>query len=97
MEFKHTLTATMMHIIARPRIHISLADMGYASLRSFGGVGFSLDCEPTVVEFEPYRAWSVNLVNRVNLTSSDVRLPNARGANYPQRVRSDLRGTRDVR
>jgi beta-ribofuranosylaminobenzene 5'-phosphate synthase len=55
MEFKHALTSTMIHIIARPRIHISLADMGYASLRSFGGVGFSLDCEPTVVEFEPCR------------------------------------------
>jgi beta-ribofuranosylaminobenzene 5'-phosphate synthase len=53
VELKHTVTSAMMHIIARPRIHISLADMGHASLRSFGGVGFSLDCEPTVVEFEP--------------------------------------------
>jgi beta-ribofuranosylaminobenzene 5'-phosphate synthase len=55
MEFKHALASAMMHIIARPRIHIGLADMGFASLRSFGGVGFSLDCEPTVVEFEPSR------------------------------------------
>ncbi len=60
MEFKHALTSTMMHIIARPRIHISLADMGYASLRSFGGVGFSLDCEPTVVEFEPCRTVEID-------------------------------------
>jgi hypothetical protein len=55
VELKHALTSAMMHIIARPRVHISLADMGFASLRSFGGVGFSLDCEPTVVEFEPWR------------------------------------------
>ena len=60
MEFKHALTSTMMHIIARPRIHISLADMGYASLRSFGGVGFSLDCEPTVIEFEPCRTVEID-------------------------------------
>ena len=53
MEYKQAITSKMMHIIARPRIHIGLADMGHASLRSFGGVGFSLDCEPTIVEFEP--------------------------------------------
>lgn len=52
MEFKHALTSAMRHVIARPRVHIGLADMGHASLRSFGGVGFSLDCEPTIVEFE---------------------------------------------
>ncbi|WP_271594035.1 beta-ribofuranosylaminobenzene 5'-phosphate synthase family protein [Bradyrhizobium sp. CCBAU 65884] len=52
MEFKHALTSTMKHVIARPRVHIGLADMGNASPRSFGGVGFSLDCEPTIIEFE---------------------------------------------
>jgi beta-ribofuranosylaminobenzene 5'-phosphate synthase len=60
VEFKHTVTSTMMHIIAHPRIHIGLADMGYASLRSFGGVGFSLDCEPTVVEFESCRTVEID-------------------------------------
>ena len=34
--------------------------MGYASLRSFGGVGFSLDCEPTVVEFESCRTVEID-------------------------------------
>jgi len=41
-----------MHIIARPRIHVSLADMGFASLRAFGGIGFSVEEPLTVFQFE---------------------------------------------
>jgi beta-ribofuranosylaminobenzene 5'-phosphate synthase len=41
-----------MHIVARPRIHVSLADMGFASLRSFGGIGFSIEGPLTVFQFE---------------------------------------------
>jgi beta-ribofuranosylaminobenzene 5'-phosphate synthase len=51
---KLTLTAKLMHIIARPRIHVSLADMGFASLRAFGGVGFSIEQPLTVFQFEYY-------------------------------------------
>jgi beta-ribofuranosylaminobenzene 5'-phosphate synthase len=41
-----------MHIVARPRIHVSLADMGFASPRAFGGIGFSIEQPLTVFEFE---------------------------------------------
>lgn len=41
-----------MHIIARSRIHVSLADMGFASLRAFGGVGFSIEKPAVVFQFE---------------------------------------------
>src|SRR5437764_646515 len=43
-----------MYIVARPRIHVSLADMGFASLRSFGGIGFSIEEPLTVFQFEQY-------------------------------------------
>ena len=33
----------MIEVIAGSRIHISLADMGFASARAFGGVGFMID------------------------------------------------------
>jgi beta-ribofuranosylaminobenzene 5'-phosphate synthase len=33
----------MIEVIAGARIHISLADMGFASARAFGGVGFMID------------------------------------------------------
>jgi predicted sugar kinase len=42
-----------MYIIARPRIHVSLADMGSASLPAFGGIGFSIEHPLTVFQFEP--------------------------------------------
>jgi predicted sugar kinase len=42
-----------MHIVARPRIHVSLADMGFASLRAFGGIGFSIEQPLTIFQFEP--------------------------------------------
>jgi beta-ribofuranosylaminobenzene 5'-phosphate synthase len=41
-----------MHIVARPRIHVSLADMGFASLRTFGGIGFSIEQPLTILQFE---------------------------------------------
>lgn len=41
-----------MYIVARSRIHISLADMGRVSLRAYGGIGFSIDFAPTIMEFE---------------------------------------------
>jgi beta-ribofuranosylaminobenzene 5'-phosphate synthase len=49
---KLTLTTKLMHIVARPRIHVSLADMGFASLRAFGGIGFSIEQPLTVFQFE---------------------------------------------
>lgn len=52
MGAKLTFTTKLMHIIARPRIHVSLADMGFASLRAFGGIGFSIEQPLTVFEFE---------------------------------------------
>jgi beta-ribofuranosylaminobenzene 5'-phosphate synthase len=41
-----------MYIIARSRIHISLADMGFASLRASGGIGFAIEQPLTVFQFE---------------------------------------------
>jgi beta-ribofuranosylaminobenzene 5'-phosphate synthase len=52
MGAKLTVTTKLMHIIARPRIHVSLADMGFASLRAFGGIGFSIQQPLTVFQFE---------------------------------------------
>jgi beta-ribofuranosylaminobenzene 5'-phosphate synthase len=52
MGAKLTVTTKLMHIIARPRIHVSLADMGFASLRAFGGVGFAIERPLTVFQFE---------------------------------------------
>jgi beta-ribofuranosylaminobenzene 5'-phosphate synthase len=42
----------LMYIVARPRIHVSLADMGFASLRAFGGIGFSIEQPLTLFQFE---------------------------------------------
>jgi beta-ribofuranosylaminobenzene 5'-phosphate synthase len=49
-----------MHIIARPRIHVSLADMGFASNRAFGGIGFSIEQPLTVFQFEQCRGTEVH-------------------------------------
>jgi beta-ribofuranosylaminobenzene 5'-phosphate synthase len=49
---KLTVTTKLMRIITRPRIHVSLADMGFASLRAFGGIGFSIEQPLTVLQFE---------------------------------------------
>jgi beta-ribofuranosylaminobenzene 5'-phosphate synthase len=49
---KLTFAMKLMHIIARPRIHVSLADMGFASLRAFGGIGFAIEQPLTVFQFE---------------------------------------------
>jgi beta-ribofuranosylaminobenzene 5'-phosphate synthase len=49
---KLTVTHKLMHIVARPRIHVSLADMGFASLRAFGGIGFSIEQPLTILQFE---------------------------------------------
>jgi beta-ribofuranosylaminobenzene 5'-phosphate synthase len=49
---KLAFTSKLMHIVARPRIHVSLADMGFASLRSFGGIGFSIERPLTVFKLE---------------------------------------------
>lgn len=57
---------TMMHIIARPRLHISLADMGFVSLRSFGGVGFSIESPMTVFEFEHYDGVAINGIDQLD-------------------------------
>lgn len=42
-----------VRVRAASRIHISLADMGFASLRAFGGVGFMLDRVAADVELAP--------------------------------------------
>jgi beta-ribofuranosylaminobenzene 5'-phosphate synthase len=52
MGAKLTVTIKLMHLIARPRIHVSLADMGFASLRAFGGIGFSIEQPLTVFQFD---------------------------------------------
>jgi beta-ribofuranosylaminobenzene 5'-phosphate synthase len=52
MGAKLASTVELMHIVARPRIHVSLADMGFASLRAFGGIGFSIEQPLTVFQFE---------------------------------------------
>lgn len=54
MGAKLTIASKLMHIVARPRIHVSLADMGFVSLRAFGGVGFSIEQPLTVFQFEPH-------------------------------------------
>src|ERR1051325_10168231 len=40
-----------MRLIGYSRIHVGLADMGFASLRSFGGIGFAIDYSPSVIDF----------------------------------------------
>lgn len=52
MGAKFTVKTKLMYIVARPRIHVSLADMGFASLRSFGGIGFSIEQPLTVFQFQ---------------------------------------------
>jgi beta-ribofuranosylaminobenzene 5'-phosphate synthase len=39
-----------MRLTAYPRIHIGLADMGFASQRAFGGVGFAIEHSTTIVD-----------------------------------------------
>jgi len=60
MGAKLTFALKLMHIIARPRLHVSLADMGYASIRAFGGIGFSIEEPLTVFEFEHCRGIEVH-------------------------------------
>ncbi|MDN4984657.1 sugar kinase [Bradyrhizobium sp. WYCCWR 13022] len=40
-----------MQITGFPRIHVGLTDLGFASQRRFGGVGFAIDYPITVMEF----------------------------------------------
>jgi beta-ribofuranosylaminobenzene 5'-phosphate synthase len=40
-----------MKVIGYPRIHVGLADMGFASPRSFGGIGFAIEHSPTMIDF----------------------------------------------
>jgi beta-ribofuranosylaminobenzene 5'-phosphate synthase len=44
-----------MLIKARARIHISLIDMGFASPRSFGGIGFSIEHPTTIIRMTTAR------------------------------------------
>jgi beta-ribofuranosylaminobenzene 5'-phosphate synthase len=41
-----------MQLTAYPRIHVGLADMGFASQRAFGGVGFAINYSTTVTDFD---------------------------------------------
>src|SRR5690349_12649139 len=41
-----------MRIVARPRVHVALADMGFASARAYGGVGFTIDQPCTTIEVQ---------------------------------------------
>ncbi|MBW6523276.1 hypothetical protein KZ810_07160 [Sphingomonas sp. RHCKR47] len=50
------MTPLPVRVRAASRIHISLADMGFASLRAFGGVGFMLNRVAADVELEPAAA-----------------------------------------
>src|SRR5262245_12969305 len=49
-----------MLLIARSRLHVSLADMGRASARAFGGVGISINEPTTVLELEEARQIEVH-------------------------------------
>jgi beta-ribofuranosylaminobenzene 5'-phosphate synthase len=85
-----------MHIVARPRIHVSLADMGFASLRAFGGIGFSIERPPIVFQFEPCRGVETRGLEvldeegRADLTQAIERMTNDRGE---LRFRAVLRAT----
>src|SRR5712691_7622871 len=74
-----------MHIVARPRIHVSLADMGFASLRAFGGIGFSIEEPLTVFEFEQGSGIEIHGLEvldeegRADLTQVIERMRNGRG------------------
>jgi beta-ribofuranosylaminobenzene 5'-phosphate synthase len=82
---KLTFTGKLMHIVARPRIHVSLADMGFASLRSFGGIGFSIEQPLTVFQFEPCSGVEIHGLEmldkegRVDMTQAIERMTNDRG------------------
>jgi beta-ribofuranosylaminobenzene 5'-phosphate synthase len=41
-----------VRVIARPRIHVGLVDLGHASSRSFCGIGFAVNARPTVWRVE---------------------------------------------
>jgi beta-ribofuranosylaminobenzene 5'-phosphate synthase len=81
---KLSFTSKLMHIVARPRIHVSLADMGFASLRSFGGIGFSIEQPLTVFQFEPCNGVEIHGLEmldeegRVDLTQAIERMMNDR-------------------
>jgi beta-ribofuranosylaminobenzene 5'-phosphate synthase len=45
-----------VRILARPRIHIGLVDLGMASLRSYGGLGFAVNGIPTIWRVEHARS-----------------------------------------
>jgi beta-ribofuranosylaminobenzene 5'-phosphate synthase len=54
-----------IRVIAGSRIHIALADMGFASPRAFGGVGFML--ENVAADIELQRATATSLVGANDL------------------------------
>lgn len=51
-------------VTARPRVHVSLADMGFATTRCFGGVGFSFD--------GPKTQWRLSPASQIELVGLDA-------------------------
>jgi beta-ribofuranosylaminobenzene 5'-phosphate synthase len=61
----------MTIIKAYPRIHIGLADMGFASPRCYGGVGFTLEQPATVVRVKPWSDLALTGFESIDCTSRD--------------------------
>ena len=55
-----------MRLTAYPRIHVGLADMGFASQRAFGGVGFAIEHSTTVVDLVPSDEFLLSGVERLD-------------------------------
>src|ERR1700734_3657940 len=55
-----------MQLTAYPRIHVGLADMGFASQRAFGGVGFAIEHPTTVVDFAPSDVFRLSGVEQLD-------------------------------
>jgi beta-ribofuranosylaminobenzene 5'-phosphate synthase len=86
-----------MQLTAYPRIHVGLADMGFASQRAFGGVGFAIEHSTTVVDFIPSDVfqltgveqldevgrWDLHHIIEAIQKSSDVRPFHARILKHP--------------
>jgi beta-ribofuranosylaminobenzene 5'-phosphate synthase len=55
-----------MRIVAHARLHLSLADMGYASARSFGGVGFSITHPCTTLDLKRHEKVELDGLHRLD-------------------------------
>ena len=61
-----------MLVSGRARIHISLADMGFASPRAFGGLGFAIHEHNTLLKLSPAKRLEIGGAERLDSRTGEA-------------------------